>query len=183
MVGDSTDVSLNTRTTETETETTTDILILGAGWTSTFLVPLLQEHNISFVATSRDGSERSGVPTIPFAFDPSSDDVEPFRGLPNAKTILVTFPVYKEGGYKRFVKLWKETHPGTDAGIVQLGSTGIYDVRCSPFRIYPIIKAYLRVDPHYIHLPTRQHRKDLFGQIDTLPLIHRTNVLVQRSSY
>ena len=32
-----------------------DVLILGAGWTSTFLIPLLEEEKLSYAATTRDG--------------------------------------------------------------------------------------------------------------------------------
>lgn len=34
---------------------TVDVLILGAGWTSTFLVPLLVESGVKWCATTRDG--------------------------------------------------------------------------------------------------------------------------------
>ena len=102
-----------------------DLLVLGAGWTSTFLLPLCAARGLSVAATSRAG--RAG--TIPFAFDPLSDSLEPFRALPNARTVLVVFPIYERGGSGRLVRLYGETHrEGEGAVFVQLGSTGIWDV-------------------------------------------------------
>ena len=37
-----------------------DILILGMGWTSTFLVPLLEERGVSWKGTTRDGRGLAG---------------------------------------------------------------------------------------------------------------------------
>ncbi|KAH8112593.1 hypothetical protein DFH11DRAFT_1605714 [Phellopilus nigrolimitatus] len=89
-----------------------DILILGAGWTSDFLIPLLRNNNITFAATTRDGRTRSGYATIL---------------LPNAQTVIVTFPIYKSGASEGLVKFWKETHAESKAAFVQLGSTGIWN--------------------------------------------------------
>ena len=38
-----------------------DLLILGAGWTSSFLIPLLKERNFTFAATTTDGRSVSGL--------------------------------------------------------------------------------------------------------------------------
>ena len=57
-----------------------DLLILGAGWTSTFLIPLCKERGVSYAATSRGGRDD----TIAFEFDPHSVDPAPFQSLPNA---------------------------------------------------------------------------------------------------
>ncbi|TFK83736.1 hypothetical protein K466DRAFT_497870 [Polyporus arcularius HHB13444] len=110
--------------------TSVDILILGAGWTSTFLIALCGARGVSFAATSRSGRDD----TIKFAFDPESDDAEPFRALPDAQTVLVTFPIYLSGASARLVKLYQQTHPrshshsdGRKTGFVQLGSSGIWD--------------------------------------------------------
>lgn len=99
-------------------------LILGAGWTSTFLIPLLKEQKIEYAATSRSGHDN----TLKFTFDPQSSDSQPFRALPNAHTVLITFPIYGTGGSKRLLELYKDTHPDAKAHFIQLGSTGIYDV-------------------------------------------------------
>ncbi|EPQ52439.1 hypothetical protein GLOTRDRAFT_140193 [Gloeophyllum trabeum ATCC 11539] len=75
-----------------------DLLILGAGWTSMFLIPLCSERQISSAATTRDGCEG----TIPFIFDP-------------------------DWGSERLVRNYQKTHDETRTGFIQLGSTGIWD--------------------------------------------------------
>ncbi|KAI0080934.1 hypothetical protein K474DRAFT_45032 [Panus rudis PR-1116 ss-1] len=114
-----------------------DILILGAGWTSTFLIPLCTSNNISYAATSRpsenDPSKPKTPDTILFEFDPNSDDPKPFEVLPKAKTVLITFPIRVKGASERLVRLYQETHAGDVNGevlqtaFIQLGSTGIWD--------------------------------------------------------
>ncbi|KAJ7234175.1 hypothetical protein B0H12DRAFT_1259175 [Mycena haematopus] len=104
-----------------------DILILGAGWTSTFLIPLCQESNISYAATTRSGAGS----TIKFEFQPNSDDSEPFKLLPDARTVLVTFPITAPGASERLVRTYISTrHEGTRAppAFIQLGTTSIWDV-------------------------------------------------------
>ncbi|KAK0384876.1 hypothetical protein NLU13_7354 [Sarocladium strictum] len=68
-------------------------LILGAGWTSQYLIPELEREGVEFAATTTDG--RNG--TIPFKFDPESEDLTPFRRLPDADTVLITFPLQGKG--------------------------------------------------------------------------------------
>lgn len=106
------------------TSTQVELLILGAGWTSAFLIPLLESNGISFAATSRDGREG----TIPFNFDPSSKNVEQYESLPNATTVLITFPVTE--GVKALVDGYRITRfgNGKDARVnwIQLGSTGSF---------------------------------------------------------
>jgi len=117
-----------------------ELLILGAGWTSTFLIPLLKSNKVSFAATSRDGREG----TIPFNFDPSSKNVEQYESLPDAMTVLITFPVTEN--VKALLDGYHETRSGTigrDSSAVnwiQLGSTGsfvkvsrvlLFSYRCS----------------------------------------------------
>lgn len=104
--------------------TPVDFLILGAGWTSNFLIPLLKERKIPFAATSRSGHDK----TLKFTFDPHSTTSDPFDILPNASTVLITFPIYGAGGSKRLLEFYKETHPEAVPHFIQLGSTGIYDV-------------------------------------------------------
>ncbi|KAI0635535.1 hypothetical protein C8Q77DRAFT_1097958 [Trametes polyzona] len=110
--------------------TSVDLLILGAGWTSTFLIPLCAARGVSHAATSRTG--RDG--TIAFAFDPYSTDPAPFRALPHARTVLITFPIKVAGASGRLVRLFRETHPEPEdvkraerTAFIQLGSTGIWD--------------------------------------------------------
>lgn len=105
-----------------------DILILGAGWTSTFLIPLCNEHQITYAATSRPSHPKPN--TIPFEFDDKDENPDPaqFATLPSATTILITFPINAKGGSGRLVKLYQDTHKGHNAGFIQLGSTGIWGV-------------------------------------------------------
>ncbi|EKM58570.1 uncharacterized protein PHACADRAFT_90130 [Phanerochaete carnosa HHB-10118-sp] len=106
-----------------------DILILGAGWTSTFLIPLCVERQVSYTATSRPSHPKPD--TVPFEFD--EHDAHPDQGqfavLPGAKTVLVTFPINAPGASARLVRLYKETHPNAEPHFMQLGSSGIWDVR------------------------------------------------------
>ena len=104
--------------------TQVEVLILGAGWTSAFLIPLLKSNEVSFAATSRSGREA----TIPFDFDPSSEDAERYEVLPNATTVLITFPVTEN--VKSLVDGYQKTRSGVgkDARVnwIQLGSTGSF---------------------------------------------------------
>lgn len=104
-----------------------EVLILGAGWTSQFLFPLLVSSSITFAATTTSGHESYRTPTIPFTFDHSSDDIEPYTKLPLAKTILVTFPLKGKDQSKHIIALYNRAHsnPGPQNWI-QLGSTGIF---------------------------------------------------------
>jgi len=109
-----------------------DLLILGAGWTSTFLIPLLQSQNITYAATSTSG--RDG--TIPFTFDPdaSSDndgDDAQYSSLPNAHTILITFPLRGDQAPRTLVEKYLAVHSseagkGMEPNWILLGSTGIW---------------------------------------------------------
>ncbi|PSN66264.1 hypothetical protein BS50DRAFT_574720 [Corynespora cassiicola Philippines] len=99
-----------------------DILILGAGWTSTFLIPKLDAHGITHAETTTDG--RDG--TIPFRFNPQSGDVEPYKQLPRARTVLITFPLKGRGQSKLISSLYRAAH-GQENNWIQLGSTGMFN--------------------------------------------------------
>lgn len=114
-----------------------EFLILGAGWTSTFLLPLLSSEKISYTATSTTG--RDG--TIPFRFDPESKDEAAYKSLPLATTILITFPLKGAEQSHRLVENYCRAHnisiPKVGGSTtsseskslphwVQLGSTGAY---------------------------------------------------------
>ncbi|KAJ7025751.1 hypothetical protein C8F04DRAFT_1212780 [Mycena alexandri] len=105
-----------------------DILILGAGWTSTFLIPLCQESKITCAASTRSGVGS----TIQFEFQPNSDDPEPYKVLPDATTVLITFPITVSGASERLVRLYMSTRrdsAGDPPAFIQLGTTSIWDVR------------------------------------------------------
>ncbi|KAI0545102.1 hypothetical protein F4679DRAFT_562348 [Xylaria curta] len=101
------------------------LLILGAGWTSTFLIPLLKREGVKHAATTTDG--RDG--TIKFRFDPRSTDNSAFEVLPAAKTVLITFPLKGAGQASRLVQGYAETHKdvATPMNYIQLGVTSIWN--------------------------------------------------------
>jgi hypothetical protein len=99
-----------------------DLLILGAGWTSTFLIPQLKKEEITYAATTTTGRDN----TIPFKFDPNSGDAEPYKRLPSAKTVLITFPLTGSDQSKYIVGLYRNVH-GSKNNWVQLGTTFIYN--------------------------------------------------------
>ena len=98
-----------------------EILVLGAGWTSTFLLPLLQRFSITYAATTTNGRDS----TIPFTFDPTSSDPQPYTKLPIARTILITFPLKGPQQSAHLTSLYRQIH-GHDNRWIQLGSTGIF---------------------------------------------------------
>lgn len=103
-----------------------DLVILGAGWTSTFLIPLCEECGIQVAATSRSGRGD----TIPFIFNPESNDTRPYEALPDTKTILISFPIKTIGGSQRLVAGYLSTRKAVmnKVGFIQLGATSIWDV-------------------------------------------------------
>lgn len=110
-----------------------DILILGAGWTSTFLIPLLQERHLSFAATTRNGHKVAGVSTIEWTFHPdesTSSEKNQFAILPIAKHVLITFPLTGAGQSKTIVEGYEKAYGKRQDGVrfIQLGSTGIWQI-------------------------------------------------------
>ncbi|KAJ7587346.1 hypothetical protein C8J56DRAFT_827592 [Mycena floridula] len=100
-----------------------ELLILGTGWTSTFLIPLCEEKSISYAGTSRSGANS----TIKFEFIPDSDDTEPYKALPDAKTVLITFPINDSGASERLVRLYNSTRQGDlKPSFIQLGATTVW---------------------------------------------------------
>ncbi|CEQ41006.1 SPOSA6832_02693 [Sporobolomyces salmonicolor] len=104
--------------------TSVDLLILGLGWTGTFLAPHLKSSHpsLSYAATTRDG--RDG--TLAWTWDPEQEGAAQYETLPRAKTVVVVFPIKGEGGSRRLVEGYEEAVGGRVRWI-QLGSTGIFD--------------------------------------------------------
>lgn len=98
-----------------------EVLILGAGWTSTFLIPLLRDEKVNFAATTTTG--RSD--TIKFIFDPDAVDSRAFKVLPEANTILITFPLRGVGQSNKLADFYHETHT-SKPNYIMLGSTEIW---------------------------------------------------------
>ncbi|KAH6664252.1 hypothetical protein B0J14DRAFT_249508 [Halenospora varia] len=103
-----------------------DILILGAGWTSTFLIPLLEKEKVTYAATTTTGRDD----TFKFKFDPDNNDPKQYAVLPTAKTVLITFPLKGKQQSTQLVKSYNGSH---ETGIssyqfIQLGSAGIWTI-------------------------------------------------------
>ena len=123
-----------------------DLLILGAGWSSTFLIPLLQERRLTFAATTRDGRDVAGASTIKWTFDPDEKQEEDatdtnghnkhnqFSSLPLAKTILITFPLTGPNQSHTLVTGYRHAHANKLSSassyphFIQFGSTGIWQI-------------------------------------------------------
>ncbi|KIW72285.1 hypothetical protein PV04_00490 [Phialophora macrospora] len=109
-------------------QVTVTLLVLGAGWTYQFLQPILERSpSITYAATTSTGHDN----TLEFRFDPDSDDLEPFKRLPLAEYVLVTFPLKGKGPSRKLVGMYAETHAGSarlerTTKWIQLGSTGVY---------------------------------------------------------
>ncbi|GAA5903938.1 hypothetical protein JCM8208_001733 [Rhodotorula glutinis] len=101
-----------------------DLLVLGLGWTGSFLLPHLATHHkdLTVAATTRDG--RDG--TLQWAWDPERDGKDQYASLPRAKTVVVVFPLKGEGYSARLVRGYEES-VGQRVRWIQLGSTGIFD--------------------------------------------------------
>ncbi|GAA5937223.1 hypothetical protein JCM3775_001583 [Rhodotorula graminis] len=101
-----------------------DLLVLGLGWTGSFLLPHLASHHndLTVAATTRDG--RDG--TLKWAWDPEDDGKDQYAALPRAKTVVVVFPLRGEGYSTRLVRGYEES-VGQRVRWIQLGSTGIFD--------------------------------------------------------
>ncbi|KAL9536191.1 hypothetical protein SMMN14_01802 [Sphaerulina musiva] len=117
-----------------------DLLILGAGWTSTFLIPLLSQNSISFAATTRDGRKVAHHSTLKWTFNPDSSDTSSpsssseksqFSSLPPAKSVLITFPLTSTSQTSLLVTGYTKAHHSSSSSpsqphFIQLGSTGIW---------------------------------------------------------
>lgn len=107
------------------------LLILGAGWSSTFLLPLCAARNLPVAATTRDGRDVASHSTVKWTFDPEGSH-EQFTALPLAKTLLVTFPLTGKGQSKLIKKgyesVWGSKLGDEGVRVVQLGSTGIWQI-------------------------------------------------------
>lgn len=127
-----------------------DIIVLGAGWLSQFLVPLFEKQGIKYALTTTSGRinktcqglyDEDEVGIIRFAYQPSpdsaasaqlsqvaaeEDDVQ-YTRLPTAQTVLITFPLKGAGQSRKLISKYREMHSGSvQTQFIQLGSTGMY---------------------------------------------------------
>lgn len=110
-----------------------DYLILGAGWTSTLLVPLLKSKGLSYASTSTTGRDD----TIEWKYDPDQSDPKYFDVLPSARNVVIVFPLTDKGSSKRLTSSYIATHPRLEGKVrfMQLGSSGIYQIPDQPLWI------------------------------------------------
>lgn len=120
-----------------------DILVLGAGWTSQFLVKLFEEEKVTYALTTTTGKinktcegkyDESKI--IQFAFQPDPDSKpddydedfveEQYSRLPRAKTVIVTFKLEGKGQSEKLIRMYNKSHTNCLSNFVQLGSTGIF---------------------------------------------------------
>ncbi|KAK2627047.1 hypothetical protein QTJ16_004222 [Diplocarpon rosae] len=110
-----------------------DLLILGAGWTSTFLIPLLKANKISYGATTTTGRDGS----YKFKFVPDTDpqeDAAQYRALPSAQTVLITFPLKGAAETTALYDSYVHSHGHASGStepefnFIQLGSTGLWTI-------------------------------------------------------
>ena len=124
-----------------------DLLILGAGWTSTFLIPLLKQRNYTFAATTTDGRKVADTDTIKWRFEPPSDDKDntsekkssgdhtSIAALPLARHVLITFPLTSAAQTDFLVQSYLDGHSskhhssgGEKPKFIKLGSSGIWQI-------------------------------------------------------
>jgi hypothetical protein len=117
-----------------------EMLILGAGWSSSFLMPLCEKRGITCAGTTRDG--RDG--TIPFVYDPEHADREQYKRLPDAKTVLISFPITSGAADMVDAYLSTRSSEGDEAQFIQLGTTSVWDVSLS------FVPDLLLVLPNYL---------------------------------
>jgi hypothetical protein len=133
-----------------------DILLLGSGWTGTFLIPHLDKHHpsISYAHTTRDGRDSS----IAWTWD-EQGGADQYEALPAAKTVVVVFPIKTVGGSTALVEGYESVH-GKGVRWIQLGSSGIWDVRPRPSRLEDRSADRLedREDRRLGQAPTRRSR-------------------------
>jgi len=107
-----------------------EILVLGAGWTGEFLIPLLQARKLAFEATTRDGHTIVGADTIAWEFNPDDKEQKDISKLPLAKNVVIVFPLKGVGQSKLLIETYSKAHGvfPSDVHFIQLGSTGIWDL-------------------------------------------------------
>ncbi|KAF7852704.1 hypothetical protein EAF04_010899 [Stromatinia cepivora] len=117
-----------------DSNSTVELLILGAGWTSTFLIPLLQQKGIKYAATTTSG--RDGTYKFRFSLEDSDENRKQLCNVPTARSILITFPLKGKGQSRSLVEQYSDIHSTNSFGcnvnlsfqFIQLGSTGIFDI-------------------------------------------------------
>ncbi|TPX58244.1 hypothetical protein PhCBS80983_g03270 [Powellomyces hirtus] len=119
-----------------------DLLILGLGWCGAYITRLLTTLSVPHAATTTTGRDN----TISFTFNPDSDDAEPYKALPRATTVIITFPVRTSPAIRRLVTLY-ETTVNMKPNWILLGST-------RPWAPAPTADSFIWLDRHSQPTPT-----------------------------
>lgn len=123
-----------------------DILVLGAGWTSQFLVPLFESRGILYALSTPQGTinkfcvgKYDDSKIVPFYLKPDDPDESEYTTLPTATTIIVTFPLKDECSVEKLVKTYNKVHAGyIQTQWILLGSSSIYEGKGKHDRNSPI---------------------------------------------
>ncbi|KAN0062036.1 hypothetical protein ACQY0O_006031 [Thecaphora frezii] len=109
----------------TAVNTSVDVLLLGSGWSSTFILPLLGQEGVSCAFTSRRAPTSDEAANGQYQFE-LSDPLNPasLRPLPRASTVVVIFPIKNPDLASALVEEYERLHGATRW--IQLGSTGIW---------------------------------------------------------
>lgn len=97
------------------------ILLLGSGWTSKFVVPLLSARAISFARTRRSPTPEE--PALPFHLT-ASTDARGCQHLPRASLVVILFPL-SPSLVRQLVEAY-ERGTGCTPAWLALGSTGAW---------------------------------------------------------
>lgn len=110
----------------TASTSTVDVLLLGSGWTGSFLIPLLQHKNLRYAYTSRSPPDEKNPDDdhkIQFELtDPVTR--QSLQPLPRASTVVIIFPIKNLQQVDDLVHEYEQLHGSTRW--IQLGSTGIW---------------------------------------------------------
>lgn len=106
----------------TDRPASVSILLLGSGWTSSFLIPPLEERQISFAQTRRSQTEDQR--TIAFTVNEDTLDASACQHLPQARLVIVIFPL-KKGLAKRLIHAYEQGTSCRPAWLA-LGSTSAW---------------------------------------------------------
>jgi hypothetical protein len=123
-----------------------DILILGAGWTSQFLVPLLELAGQTYALATPQGTinkfcagKYDDSKIVAFYLKPDDPDESEYATLPTASTVIVTFPIKEEGAAKKLVEKYNRIHAGSiHPQWILLGSSSVWEGKGKHDRSSPI---------------------------------------------
>jgi nucleoside-diphosphate-sugar epimerase len=101
------------------------VLLLGSGWTSQFLLPVLKSKSISYAYTKRAASSIDAN-VIPFeVIKEGRQDISSFEALPTAELVVVVFPLSSNTIVDDIISSYEKAKACQPAWLA-LGSTGAW---------------------------------------------------------